>query len=97
MSHALETVAQAAGLLDMEMLKIADPALPPEKAVAVLQRRYPAAFARKLPNARTMSDADYRAAKQDLDSNSRRTFHQRQQEEWLKRAQAKYGTRETFK
>ncbi len=97
MSHTLETAAQAAGLIDMGLLKIADPALAPEKAVAVLQGRYPAAFVREIPNVRTMPDADYRAAKRDLNSNMHRTIHQKQGEKWLRRAQAKYGTREISK
>lgn len=93
MTHTLETAAQAAGLIDMDLLKIADPALPPEKAVAVLQGRYPAAFVpREIPNARTMSDADYQAAKEKLDSNTHRDFRQEQDKKWLKQAQIKYGT-----
>ncbi|GAN89814.1 hypothetical protein Gbfr_007_271 [Gluconobacter frateurii M-2] len=94
MTHTLETAAQAAGLIDMDLLKIADPALAPEKAVAVLQGRYPAAFVpREIPNACTMSDADYRAAKQKLDSNTHHDFRQAQDKEWLKQAEIKYGTR----
>lgn len=97
MTHTLETAAQAAGLIDMDLLKVADPALHPEKAIAVLQGRYPAAFVREVRNVRNLSDADYQAAKRDLDSNSRRAIHKKQDEEWLKRAQSKYGTREISK
>ncbi len=55
----LEETAQAAGLQDMDLLKLVGPDVPPALAVADLQHRFPGAFAK---NARDMTPAEFKTA-----------------------------------
>ena len=57
--RTLEQTAQAAGLRDMDLLKLVSPDVPPALAMSNLQRRYPDAFAK---HARDMTPAEFKAA-----------------------------------
>lgn len=59
----LEQTAQAAGLVDMDLLKLVSPDVPPALAVSDLQRRFPGAFPK---NARDMTPAEFKAAEAKL-------------------------------
>ena len=63
----LEAAARSAGLMDLDLLKLADPTLAPQSAVAALRAKYPAAFPK---DARKMSNLEFRDALKALDGES---------------------------
>ena len=63
MPDILTTTAQAAGLTDPDLLKLARPGLTPDAAVKDLRGRFPAAFGQPL-DVRTCSEAEYAEARQ---------------------------------
>lgn len=90
MSQDIESAARKAGLTDMDLLRVARPGLSPEQAVDDLRGRYPSAFKATV---RDLPEADYRQAKQSLIQETWRSFQQKQDDAWLKAAEAKYGVR----
>lgn len=61
--RTLEQIAQAAGMQDMDLLKLIAPGVPPALAVADLRRCYPGAFAK---SALDMTRAEFKAARERL-------------------------------
>ena len=57
----LRAAATAAGLLDLDLLKLAMPDVSPAQAVADLRRRYPLAFNGPPKHPREMTDAEFKS------------------------------------
>jgi len=90
MNETLEMAAKAAGLQDLDLLKLAPTDTTPDKAVADLKGRYPGAFANAGKHARDMSPEEFSAAKAKMKADElvrsnevlNDSFYRQQAEKW---------------
>ena len=90
MSAELEAAAKSAGLVDMDLVKIAKPGLAPTDAVQDLRKRYPLAFPQI--DARKMTQTEFDAGLRRLIGEDAETRARRVREH-LVREQAKGSVR----